>query len=235
MGTLGRDSIPSRFYGTRRRVYGGLLLFVVAGGLLVAAVPALRGRLVSRVRALRAAVAEDAGPAMVRLGEEQEPIPAEYERLEPQAAQILRSLPDAVLQAPRPDYAPARAPLRTAPRLTRGKAETAEAETGAAEEPPAEAEPSADSESGPEYRQGAVEKEAYDLLLQSIPAAAQLVQGSEASLQFLSWDAAGRGEDLYWVRLKFRRDGAQDTEYIWQVRLQSRQVTPLNFNARGIS
>ena len=60
-------------------------------------------------------------------------------------------------------------------------------------------------------------------------------RGATRLCKFLSWDAAGRGEDIYWVRLKFRSEGKTDIEYIWQVQLQSKQVTPLNYNARSLS
>ena len=84
------------------------------------------------------------------------------------------------------------------------------------------------------YQKGKAEQDAYDLLLKSIPAVVGLLQGNNPSLKFKSWDAANRGEDIYWVRLKFQSEGNADAEYIWQVKLQSNEVTPLNYNARGV-
>ncbi len=80
-----------------------------------------------------------------------------------------------------------------------------------------------------------MEQQAYDLLLKSNPTVAGMVQGSNPSLHFKSWDAANRGEDTYWVRLKFQSNGNPEEEYIWQVKIQANQVTPLSFNARSIS
>jgi hypothetical protein len=37
------------------------------------------------------------------------------------------------------------------------------------------------------------------------------------------------------VRLKFQSEGNPDEEYIWQVKVQSNEVTPLSYNARRIS
>jgi hypothetical protein len=100
---------------------------------------------------------------------------------------------------------------------------------------PDEPELSDSDERGPQYSKGTIEQEAYGLLLASNPAIAGLVQGANPSLRFVSWDAASRGEDLYWVRLKFQEQGKPETEYIWQVRLETKQVTPLNYNARTTS
>ena len=85
------------------------------------------------------------------------------------------------------------------------------------------------------YQKGKAEQDAYDLLLKSSATVAAMVQGSNPSLKFKSWDAANRGEDTYWVRLKFQSEGNQDEDYIWVVKLQSNEVTPLSHNARSIS
>ena len=85
------------------------------------------------------------------------------------------------------------------------------------------------------YQKGKTEQDAYDVLLKSSSTVTALVQGSNPSLKFKSWDAANRGEDTYWVRLKFQSEGNSDAEYIWQVKLQSNQATPLNFNARSLA
>ncbi len=94
-----------------------------------------------------------------------------------------------------------------------------------------------DSSSGSElkYQKGQIEQQAYDLLLKSNPTVAGMVQGNNPSLHFKSWDAANRGEDTYWVRLKFQSNGNPEEEYIWQVKIQANQVTPLSYNARSIS
>ena len=62
-----------------------------------------------------------------------------------------------------------------------------------------------------------------------------MVRGSESSLIFESWDAAYRGDDIYWVRVKFQSEDDAVREYIWQVNLDSKEITPLSYHARSIS
>jgi hypothetical protein len=85
------------------------------------------------------------------------------------------------------------------------------------------------------YQKGKEEQDAYDLLLKSNATVAGMVQGSNPSLKFKSWDAAIRGDDTYWVRLKFQSEENPDEEYIWVVKPQAKEVTPLSHNARSIS
>jgi hypothetical protein len=225
----------SRFYKTRRRVYGSLLFLVIAAGLPMTTVPALRHRLMSRMHVLKTAFSGDTSPVMAQVGEKQEPFPAEYERPSPPSVAHVLKMPAApTYDAPEKEVAPA----RTAPRRTLRIPPVGEplpsADKGEASDEQSKSAPAIDSENQPKYRQGTIEREAYDLLLKSNPAIAGLAQGNSPSLQFLSWDAAGRGEDIYWVRLKFRSEGKPDIEYIWQVQLQSKGITPLNYNARTL-
>ena len=225
----------SRFYKIRRRVYGGLLLFVIVAGLPMVTVPAWRNRLFTRVHALKTAFAGETRPVMVQAGANLEPFPAEYERpTPPSVAQILK-IPSApvVLAQPQKEAPPVRSTTRRTlriPAVNRAPRSDEGEESGVQ----GQSAPVTDSEKQPKYGQGTIEKEAYDLLLNSNPAVAELAQGNNASLKFLSWDATGRGEDIYWVRLKFRSEGKPDTEYIWQVQLQSKRITPLNYNARTL-
>jgi len=53
-------------------------------------------------------------------------------------------------------------------------------------------------------------------------------------MKFKTWDAANRQDDVYWVRLKFNNEGVE-SEYIWQVKLLSQEVSPLSYNAKSIS
>ena len=235
-GNIRKQAASSRFYKTRRRVYGSLLFLVIVAGLPMATVPALRHRLIARMHALKTAYAGDKSPVMVQAGENHEPFPAEYERPSlPPVANVFK-LPAApvIHDAPKKEESPARA----APRRTLRIPSVGEAlpSTDKGEESNAQriSVPAIDSENQPKYRQGTIEQEAYDMLLKSNPAVAGLAQGNNPSLQFLSWDAAGRGEDLYWVRLKFRSEGKPDIEYIWQVQLQSKRIIPLNYNARTL-
>jgi hypothetical protein len=225
----------SRFYKARHRIYTGLLLFVVVVGLPIVSVPYLRNRLSARVMMLKTAVAGDIKPVLAQVGANREPLPAEYEKPAPVVPQAPRLAPleriftmtpgGQVTSRPRARSTPQVTAILTQPSSIPGE-ESAE-QAGAA---PA---PSADT--GPKYQQGRIEQEAYELLLKSNAIVAGMVQGSNPSLRFKSWDVATRGDDTYWVRLKFQPDAGPDLEYIWQVKLQANQVTPLSYNARTIS
>lgn len=223
-----------RFYNVRRRIYSGLLLFVVAVGLPIIGIPPLRHRLSGRVQALKTAMAGEVTPVTLKVGENQAPFPAEYEKnapplpVAPQVPLINKifaasggNIPQSAPRSPahpraeRPEVPPPSSASSEKP------AEQEAHETAAADEP--------------QYTQGKIERDAYELLLQSSPAAAGMVQGSDPSLRFKSWDAAKRGEDTYWVRLRFQSADDPDVIYIWRVMLQANQVAPWNYNARSIS
>jgi len=235
-GNKKTESGTSRFYRIRRWIYGLLLAFVIAAGIPMVSVPSLRHRLVTRVHGLKAAVFGETRPVMVQAGENQEPFPAEYERPLPPSVSRPFKFPAAPIVHER--MPKEETPLREAPRRTLripSVAETSptddEAEASAEGMEPA---PREETGNQPNYRQGTMEKAAYDLLLQSNPVLAGLARGENRDLQFVSWDAAGRGDDVFWVRLKFRQEGKQEAEYIWQVRLESKSIAPLNYNARTL-
>jgi hypothetical protein len=225
----------------------GLLVFVAVAGLPIIGVPSLRHRLSTRVMTLKEAMYGDIKPATLEIGANHQPFPGEYERPVPQMPSIptLSAVTGAVKSAPLMPSAPAPATSsarsagprpRTASRAA--KIETpGESTTPAAEEESPQSAEQAASSAEPElkYQKGMAEQEAYNLLLKSYAAVAGLVQGSNPSLKFISWDAASRGEDVYWVRLKFQSEGNPNAEYIWQIKLQSNEAAPLNYNARSIS
>ena len=188
------------------------------------------------MHALKTAFAGETSPVMVQAGENHEPFPAEYERPSPPSVAHVLKMPTApiIYGAPKKEEAPARSAPRRTLRIPPVGEPLPSADKGEASDEQSKSAPAVDSENQPKYRQGTIEREAYDMLLKSNPAIAGLAQGSNPSLQFLSWDAAGRGEDIYWVRLKFRSEGKPDIEYIWQVQLQSKRITPLNYNARTL-
>jgi len=225
----------AQFYETRKRVYGGLLIFVAVVCVTILAVPALRNRLTGRVHTLRAAIAGESRPLVIQVGENHEPLPPEFTRPAPPASPLglvapppIRKTADgAIILAP--SDLPARAqPVRAKPK----SAAPSKMEVAADQ---AEPEAQAPASNEPQYKKGKIEQEAYDLLLASNPSIGRMVNGSDSALRFVSWDAAGRGDDTYWVRLKFQPQGKPEAEYIWQVRLESKQITPLNYNARSIS
>jgi hypothetical protein len=219
----------------RRRVYTGLLLFVVVVGLPIMSVPYLRNRLSARVMALKAAMTGDIKPVIAQVGANHEPFPAEYEKPAPPIPQApqLPPVERIFTMTQGGQMQPLRA--RTAPKAPRTLSiPPASAQTESTTEQ-TEAAPPASAETELNYQQGKVEQDASELLLKSNATIAGMVQGSNPSLHFKSWDAVNRGDDIYWVRLKFQSEGNPDVEYIWQVKLQTNQVTPLSYNARTIS
>jgi hypothetical protein len=208
----------------------GLLLFIVIVGLPIVGVPHLRERLSTRIQTLKAAIAGDVSPATLQVGAQHEPFPSEFEEPEPLAPQPpkLPQMDRVYTLTPSRTYTPSASPqTETADRSATEPSVTftdeGETESGTPAEPEIE------------YLQGQAEEDAYNLLLQSNSKVAELVKGGDPSLKFKSWDAARRGDDVFRVRLKFQSEGHPEAEYIWQVKLQSNEVTPLSYNARTIS
>ena len=230
---------PARFYRSRQRITMGLLIFVVVVGLPIVAVPQLRGRLSTRVSTLKTAFSGEKKPAMLAVGENKNPFPAEYERPVPVGPRAPELPPlDRVFTMERSNAtANAPVPARIIPRRERRIEMPPKAAEQQPEEQTAQASVQAEPSGEPEikYQKGKVEQDAYDLLLKSNPKIGELVRGSDPSLKFKSWDAASKGDDIFWVRLRFQSEGNPDAEYIWQVKLQSNEVMPLSHNARSIS
>ena len=212
-----------------------LLIFVVGIGLPLIALPPLRLRLSSRVEALREAYGgRMRAVVLAKVGENQEPFPAEYALPEPPLSQYP--------QIPAASHEPAEPPAVSAGPAVRILRIPAPAPEPAApvqpdrvESAPAE-EPTASEADQPLYRQGVVEREAYDLLLKLNATMDRLVQGGDPSLKYESWDALKRTETIYWVRVGFSSVADQSRiGYIWQVDLQTKQIAPLSFNARALA
>lgn len=229
-----------RFYRVRNRIYSGLLLFVVIGGLPVIAVPVWRHRLADRVHVLRAAISGGYRQALtVKIGENTAPFPSEYER--PVAHRNYPKLPPSItgatLEQPinvgqvypqRPPRKGSRAATEPAAQAAANAPEIKPAQEAQPEETPAE-------DATPVYKQGRMEQEVYDILLKTDANIAGLVQGKNPALHFKSWDVAKRQEDLYWVRIVFTQLPAKtELECIWQVQAMSKQIMPLNYNARSL-
>jgi hypothetical protein len=237
----------TEFYRVRYRFYSSLLMFVVVVGLPIISVPALRHRLSGRVQALREAMAGGTiKPAVANVGENKEPFPAEYEKKvgAPNYPKLPAYLAAAqgfsgpvVSSSPAPSTSAA--PTRSIRSIRIPKtSEDTEAQAGAAAkaQEPAAGQDAAGAEAQPKYQQGQMEKESYDFLLKSNPTISGMVLGSNPSLRFKSWDALKREEDAFWVRLTFVSvPGNTDVDYIWQVKLLSKQITPLSYNARTLA
>ena len=230
---------PVRFYRSRQRITMGLLIFVVVVGLPIVVVPQLRERLSARASTLKTAFSGEREPTMLAVGENKNPFPAEYERPIPTGprAPELPPLDRIFTMEPSNAAVSTTVPARTVPRKERRLDIPRQAAEQRAEEQTLETsiQPEPSVEPQIKYQKGKIEQDAYDLLLKSNPKVAELVQGSDPSLKFKSWDAASKGDDIFWVRLIFQSEGNPDAEYIWQVKLQSNEVTPLSHNARSIS
>jgi len=220
-------------------------VFVLVVSLSIAAIPFLRHRLTSRVVTLRAAIVGEKKPLSAQVGQNQEPLPPEFQRPAPAAPRPMQLPPlDRIFTAEKQAYVPPSSShkVTSSPRILHSpqkaaRSEAPEEKINAEQDIEAEQSGSAaasSSEAEIKYQTGQMEQQAYDLLLKSNPAVAGMVQGSNPSLHFKSWDAASRGDDTYWVRLIFQSNGNQDGEYIWQVKIQANQVTPLSYNARSI-
>jgi hypothetical protein len=225
------------FDSTRQRVYTGLLLFIVIAGLLLVSIPSLRRRLASRTHELVAAISGETKPAGVQIGSNTGPHPELFKAPMPSVPHpfTLPQAPEAFNFGGSGNSAPAAPEAAGKPVLRHAPTHASPKKSDAAEysENVDNTAPSAE-ESEVVYKHGQSEQEAYDLLLKKNPVLAGLVSGSNPSMKFKTWDAANRQDDVYWVRLKFNNEGAE-SEYIWQVKLQSQEVTPLSYNAKNIS
>jgi hypothetical protein len=238
--TLPAGRPDPRFYSTRNKVSLGLLVFIVVFGLPIIGVPALRHRLSTRVMALKTAMSGEITPATIQAGSNHEPLPPEFARPEPPTprAPVMPDLNRIFSMNGRPVSVAPDASRPEPSRSARSVPANEATPQSAATEQDAQASPTpatASGETEPKYQKGKAEQEAYEVLLKGSPAVADLVQGKDPSMKFISWDATNRGEDTYWVRLRFRTEGNTDAEYIWQVKVMANQAIPLNFNARNIA
>jgi hypothetical protein len=225
-----------RFFKTRRKVYGVLLIFVVVVGLPIIGIPSLRNRLTLRVQTLKASFSGGTPPLAVNIGENREPFPAEYDRPAPPIAPEVPIPPQEKIETvsrPRTLHIPERAASESG--KTTGIQKQSDAGFSSDTAGQSVEQPAPPADEGPKYMKGDMEMEAYSLLLKMNATVAGMVQGSNPSLRFKSWDALKREEDTYWVRLKFlSSEENADVEYIWQVKLQAKQVVPLSHNARAL-
>jgi hypothetical protein len=205
----------------RRRFYGGVLLFTVAAGISLTAVPAIRARLLDRIHVLKIAIAGEEQPDIMPVGENDIPYPEEY----------MRPASSAVALRPFAESAPKRltivqpdVPIVTPPVLLGAK------DSGKAAGAAVETE---DDEDLLRFQQGEMEQEAYEKTLAANGKLAAMTQGGNPELNFKTWGASRRDGNIYWVRVIFQDTSGADMEYIWQTDISSGRSTPLNFNARN--
>jgi hypothetical protein len=231
----------SRFYLARYRFYAGLLLFVISAGVPMLVLPGLRGRLVGRVDKLRAAVAGKSNtlPVSSAVGQNALPFPSQYERPVAPKPQLPKfpPLPGLLdLSQKPPTAASGRLTSRQAPARTESIPTTEAAPSAATAQAASTASVQETTASNdPVYQQGPSEKEAYTILLGASATVRAIADGTYPPLSLKTWAAARRDEETYWVRLTLApSSGGAAGEYIWQVKMSSREATPLNFNARTL-
>ncbi len=225
-----------RFRSRRQKIYGGLLLFVIAVGTPISIVPSLRNRLWERTLTLKAAAQGKVKPVSLEVAGFEEPFPAEFEK--------------PVTTPPSP--VPIKKVGESRPAVPGGSAVQAPGSkvsriwlSGGATLPPSTGTESAQStrqtdlqtageDEEVKYQRGALEAEAYQILIERNSTIAGMIQNGRPPLRFKSWDAASRGDNIYWVRIKFQTEENAEVDYIWQVNLETRQARPLNFNARTL-
>jgi len=218
--TVSVETVAWRRFRGQYRIYMGLLLFVVIAGLPLIAVPVLRHRFSARVQGLRAALGPLAikpAPAWAKVGANRYPFPAELVRPVPNRPQYsdVIDMSHLVYRA-RGGVAVAERPAQN------------ERESAAKEEP-------LNGEAPPEFRQGKVEREAYDFLLKSNATVAGMVNGSNPGLRFKTWTAAKAEEDAYLVDLTFTQlSDSEALHYTWRVKLSTKEITPLSHHARSL-
>jgi hypothetical protein len=217
--------------------YTGWLLFVVIGGLPIVAIPSLRDRLSERIFTLKAAISGEIMPATAPVGANPGGFPKEYETPEPAAFSPFSPAPGErktyTLIAPGL-IAPE---IRKVPKRMRILEVPSGESLGMLLPPETPAAPAVSKTPDPEiqFRQGTGEKDAYNLLMRSSTSISGLVRGSNPSLHFVSWGAMQKGEDVYWVRLKFQSEETPgEVDYIWEVKLQTSEVIPLSYNAKSV-
>lgn len=213
----------SRISRVQTRVYMALLVVVVVIGLPIVGIPSLRHRLYTRIHALYEATGPLASPPIwAKVGENRHPFPAEFER--PVVTRSPSQLPGMIDLANRVYRPPAPAPRREAPSAPVPEPQSLP-ETSASDEPAA-----------PEFKQGKIEQEAYDILLRSSETIAALVKGSDPSLRFKLWYAAKRTADAFLVDLIFTQvPDNKEVHYIWEVKVSSKEVKPESYNARALA
>ncbi len=216
----------------RQRVYLGILIFVVVAGLPMIAFPSLRARLHYRVQTLRAAaLGEPPAPVPVyaRIGEHSKPFPKEYEHPVTRASYLP---PLELMKQAQPYVLQIGGGQATLPVISEGTAAPpaqVPAQAGIGQTPPGE-----DSE--PQFRKGENEQAAYEILVNANKTLAGMIQGGDANLKFEDWSAAGMGQDSYYVMVTFIQTADNVVrKYIWDVKLESKEVRPLSAYAMSIS
>ena len=203
---------------TRRRVYGGILIFVVAAGISLSAVPALRSRLFNRIYILKTAMTGEIQPNIAPIGETDIPYPEEFMR------------PASIAAASRQPVGPAE--KRRVVSQSRGSSITPPVLLGAGDAGRID-ETEEDDDDSPRFLQGEIEREAYEITLSANEKLASMTRDGDQETGFKTWGAAQRGGGVYWVRVIFRNASGDDIEYIWQTDISSGKTAPLNFNARN--
>ncbi len=214
-----------------------LLLFVAAVGMPIVWGPPLRERFAERILILKSAMTGGHRPAIAQVGADRGAFPAEYDNPESPIPRVPEPLPAG--SGARIAVEPS---VRSSSIGSSGAVVTIIEREGdeplvvmsAAENPAAESGIGGSKEAILKYQKGEAEERAYNLLIESNSKLAEMVGGKDPLLRFIAWDAAHRDEDNFWVRLTFQSEGKRAMEYIWEVNLASKKITPLSYYARSL-
>lgn len=232
MHSTGRVSGGSHYH---QRIYMGLLVFVVVAGVPMVGLPSLRHRLEARVETLQSAAQGKpvAQAALAKVGENRAPFPQEYERPQWERPAVL----------PKFEYTPRQSFHVTAggesksgeevvaPVLRKAEPKSDQANAGAAA-----ATGEVAAKSGPEYKKGKPEQDAYDILVNSNPTLAGMIKGSDPTLKFQDWSAAAMDLGSYNVSVSFLQTSDNVVrKYIFNVKIETKAIMPLSAYAREIS
>jgi hypothetical protein len=233
VSSLKHQAVPVRgeqsFWGLshisrlQTRIYTGLLVVVAVIGIPMLGIPSLRHRLYTRIHALYEATGPLSSPPIwAKVGENRHPFPAEFER--PVVTRSPSALPGMIDLANRVYRPPETLPSPDAPSTPAPESQGLPETTAT------------DDQATPEFRQGKIEQEAYEILLRSNETIAAMVKGSNPSLRFKLWYAAKRSADAFLVDLIFTQvSDNKEVHYIWEVKISSKEVKPESYNARALA
>ena len=199
---------------------------MVVLGIPILGIPALRHRLYTRIQALYEATGPvGTPPVWAKVGENRHPFPVEFERPVVTRSPLFAAPPAGMIDLTHKVYRPpGMVPAPDSATSTPAESQSLP-ETGVT-----------DDTAQPEFKQGKIEQEAYDIVLRSSETIAGMVKGSNPSLRFKLWYAAKRSADAFLVDLVFTQvPDNKEVHYIWEVKMTSKEVKPESYNARALA
>jgi hypothetical protein len=224
-------------YPTRKLVfYAGVTFLIVYTGLLLAMFTDVRQKTVSRVSTLYRAAFK--GPEKVTVTRaaipENKPVQVVVQNTKPQGKGApAGALPHVVFP---PGLKKGVLSSRPAPeRPTESQAESKREETAPPESSLSRSRASEREEAAP-VSKGKGQQEAYAVLLQQNKPMADLVANADPNLKFKNWSGIKSEGDAHWIDLVFlNKSDGREVHYIWQVNPVSKEIHPINYQARKLA